>query len=149
MEHSGKSVGQHPAHRRRPGPSLVLLLPPTARKPFRLDLGNRPAYVEIEAIELVAGQDGDGARSSRILGRWSAVVREVNVILISGVTPCPGRRCTGFTYILSSNGQTAVGRVTFTVTGKVWFINNNAGACPSICNGRHARGRTRLSAPWR
>ena len=117
----------------------MLPLPPTARKPFRLDLGNRPAYVEIEAIELVAGQDGDGA-DVEILGRWSAAVREVNVILISGVTPCPGRRCTGFTYILSSNGQTAVGRVTFTVTGKVWFINNNAGACPSICNGRTPPG---------
>jgi len=42
-----------------------------------------------------------------------------------------------FTYTLSSNGQTRQATVTFTVTGKVWFINNNAGACPAApCNGR-------------
>ena len=42
-----------------------------------------------------------------------------------------------FTYTLSSNGQTRTATVTFTVSGKVWFINNNAGACPAApCNGR-------------
>ena len=41
-----------------------------------------------------------------------------------------------FTYTLSSNGQTRTATVTFTVSGKVWFINNNAGACSSNCNGR-------------
>jgi hypothetical protein len=51
-----------------------------------------------------------------------------------------------FTYTLSSNGQTAVGTVTFTVTGKVWFINDNAGACPAApCNGRQTNPFTDTS----
>jgi hypothetical protein len=42
-----------------------------------------------------------------------------------------------FTYTLLSNGKSAVGTVTFAVSGMVWFINNNAGACPaSPCDGR-------------
>jgi hypothetical protein len=41
-----------------------------------------------------------------------------------------------FTYTLSSNGQTRSATVTFTITGKAWFINNNAGACSSSCDGR-------------
>lgn len=41
-----------------------------------------------------------------------------------------------FTYTLSSNGQTRSATVTFTITGKLWFINNNAGACSSACDGR-------------
>jgi hypothetical protein len=42
-----------------------------------------------------------------------------------------------FTYTLLSNGKSAAGTVTFTVSGMVWFINNNAGACPaSPCDGR-------------
>jgi Tol biopolymer transport system component len=43
-----------------------------------------------------------------------------------------------FTYTLSSNGQTRQATVTFTIPRKkVWFVNNNAGACPAApCNGR-------------
>ena len=41
-----------------------------------------------------------------------------------------------FTYTLSSNGQTRQATVTFTVSGKVWFINNTAGACTAACDGR-------------
>lgn len=41
-----------------------------------------------------------------------------------------------FTYTLSSNGQTRAGTVTFTISGKIWFIDNSAGACASSCNGR-------------
>ena len=41
-----------------------------------------------------------------------------------------------FTYTLLSNGRARAGTVTFTVTGKVWFINDNPGACTSTCNGR-------------
>jgi len=66
----------------------VLPLPTTARGPFRLDLGNRPAYMEIQAVELV-GQNGDGA-DIEILGRWSAAAHTANLIPISGVTPLPG-----------------------------------------------------------
>jgi hypothetical protein len=42
-----------------------------------------------------------------------------------------------FTYTVLSNGRSKVGTVTFTMTGKVWFISNAGGACPGApCNGR-------------
>src|SRR5262249_44548282 len=42
-----------------------------------------------------------------------------------------------FTYTLSSNGQTRQATVTFTVSGKVWFISDGTGACPAApCDGR-------------
>ena len=50
-----------------------------------------------------------------------------------------------FSYTLSSNGQTRSATVTFTITRKVWFINNNAGACSSICDGRMSNPFTNTS----
>ena len=41
-----------------------------------------------------------------------------------------------FTYTLLSNGRTATATVTFTIAGRIWFINDNAGACASTCDGR-------------
>lgn len=67
----------------------VLPLPPTARGPFRLDPGQRPAFVEIQAIELAAGQDGDGA-DGEVVGRWSATVHDAHLIPISGLTRLSG-----------------------------------------------------------
>ncbi|MGZ8843277.1 MAG: Ig-like domain-containing protein, partial [Pyrinomonadaceae bacterium] len=44
-----------------------------------------------------------------------------------------------FNYIShnANNTRTAIAKVQITVTGRIWFINNNAGACPSgSCDGR-------------
>src|SRR5262245_30857433 len=43
-----------------------------------------------------------------------------------------------FTYIShnAANTRTATATVQITVSGKIWFINNNAGACTSSCDGR-------------
>jgi GT2 family glycosyltransferase len=48
----------------------VLPVPAAARGPWRLDVGNRPAYVEIHGLELVAG--GPLERDGRVVARWSA-----------------------------------------------------------------------------
>jgi len=41
---------------------------------------------------------------------------------------------------------TDLGTVTFTVSGMIWFINNNAGACASSCDGRMSNPYTSLAA---
>ncbi|MEP6645635.1 MAG: Ig-like domain-containing protein [Saprospiraceae bacterium] len=58
-----------------------------------------------------------------------------------------------YTYTLNDgNGvgggvpATNTGVVTITMTGMIWFINNNAGACASSCNGRLSNPFTTLAA---
>ncbi|MEQ1745940.1 MAG: Ig-like domain-containing protein [Saprospiraceae bacterium] len=41
---------------------------------------------------------------------------------------------------------TDLGTITFTVSGLIWFINNNAGACASSCDGRMSNPYTSLAA---
>jgi uncharacterized repeat protein (TIGR01451 family) len=41
-----------------------------------------------------------------------------------------------FHYTLSNSTGSSVGTVTVTVSNRIWFINNAAGACSSSCNGR-------------
>jgi len=41
---------------------------------------------------------------------------------------------------------TDMGTVTITVSGMIWFINNNAGACPSSCDGRPSNPYPSLAA---
>ena len=51
-----------------------------------------------------------------------------------------------FTYTLNhSNGLTGTGTVTLTVTGMIWFVNNNS-SCSSNCNGRLSNPFTTLAA---
>jgi uncharacterized repeat protein (TIGR01451 family) len=52
-----------------------------------------------------------------------------------------------FTYTLNDNeGNTDTGTVSITVAGMVWFINNNAGACASNCDGRLTNPFTTLAS---
>ncbi|HKV41297.1 MAG TPA: Ig-like domain-containing protein, partial [Blastocatellia bacterium] len=52
-----------------------------------------------------------------------------------------------FTYTLSNTVGTSVETVTITVSHRIWFINNAAGACSSgTCNGRLSHPFTSLSA---
>src|SRR5205085_2716416 len=51
-----------------------------------------------------------------------------------------------FTYTATtSGGKTANATAHITVAGKIWFINNNGGACSSNCNGRLSHPFTSLS----
>ncbi len=51
-----------------------------------------------------------------------------------------------FTYVLSDGVTTATGTVTLNVGTPVWFINNNAGACPGApCDGRLSHPYTSLA----
>jgi len=57
------------------------------------------------------------------------------------------------TYVYTVNDGNAVagvtatntGTVTFTVSGMIWFINNNAGACAATCDGRMSNPYTSLT----
>jgi Big-like domain-containing protein/putative Ig domain-containing protein len=53
-----------------------------------------------------------------------------------------------FTYTItdSSGFTSAPVTVTVTVSGMIWFVNNNAGACSSLCNGRLTNPFTTLDA---
>ena len=52
-----------------------------------------------------------------------------------------------FSYTLANGtGMTDNATVTITVSGMIWFINNNAGACSSNCNGRLSNPFTTLAA---
>src|SRR5205085_55826 len=51
-----------------------------------------------------------------------------------------------FTYTATtSGGKTAQATARITVAGKIWFVNNNAGACTSNCNGRLSHPFTSLA----
>ena len=54
-----------------------------------------------------------------------------------------------FTYTLIRNSQSRQATVTFTVADNVWFINNNAGACPSHLRRPCRPTRSRPSRPSR
>jgi len=41
-----------------------------------------------------------------------------------------------FTYTLTNSAGVNGGTVAITVSGMIWFINNNSGACSANCNGR-------------
>lgn len=43
---------------------------------------------------------------------------------------------TFFYTIADPQGVTDTAQVTITITGKIWFVNNNAGACSATCDGR-------------
>ena len=51
-----------------------------------------------------------------------------------------------FTYTANVNSATVTATVTITVANEIWFINNNAGACSSDCNGRLSHPFTSLAA---
>ncbi|HZN01821.1 MAG TPA: Ig-like domain-containing protein, partial [Pyrinomonadaceae bacterium] len=51
-----------------------------------------------------------------------------------------------FTYTANSGTASVSTTVTVTVQNKLWFINNNAGACTSNCDGRLSHPFTSLSA---
>ncbi|HYJ85157.1 MAG TPA: Calx-beta domain-containing protein, partial [Pyrinomonadaceae bacterium] len=51
-----------------------------------------------------------------------------------------------FTYTLVNSEGSNPGTVTINVSGMIWFINNNAGACSSDCNGRLTNPFTSLGA---
>ncbi len=50
-----------------------------------------------------------------------------------------------FTYTANSSGVSVSTTVTITVANKLWFINNNAGACTSNCDGRLSHPFTSLA----
>jgi len=51
-----------------------------------------------------------------------------------------------FTYTATtSGGKTATATAKITVAGKIWFVNNNGGACSSNCNGRLSHPFTTLA----
>ena len=61
--------------------------------------------------------------------------------------PGPGfEGADSFFYTLTNSAGSNVGQVTITVSGMLWFINNNAGACSSNCNGRLTNPFTSLAA---
>lgn len=68
----------------------VLRLPSAARGPWRLDPGNRPGYVEIQGVELVASHD-DERVDGEVLCRWSAARDDARLIPVSGITRLSGR----------------------------------------------------------
>ena len=51
-----------------------------------------------------------------------------------------------FIYTLTNSAGSNTGTVTINVSGMIWFINNNAGACSSNCNGRLTNPFTSLAA---
>ena len=51
-----------------------------------------------------------------------------------------------FFYTLTNSAGSNVGQATITVSGMLWFINNNAGACSLNCNGRLTNPFTSLAA---
>ena len=51
-----------------------------------------------------------------------------------------------FFYTLTNSAGSNTGTVTINVSGMIWFINNNAGACSSNCNGRLTNPFTSLAA---
>ncbi|HEX3558934.1 MAG TPA: Ig-like domain-containing protein, partial [Pyrinomonadaceae bacterium] len=52
-----------------------------------------------------------------------------------------------FTYTVNSAGGSATATVKITITGKIWFVNNNAGACPGApCDGRLSHPFTTLAS---
>ncbi|HSB12623.1 MAG TPA: Calx-beta domain-containing protein [Blastocatellia bacterium] len=54
-----------------------------------------------------------------------------------------------FTYTLANSdtpGKTDTATVTISVSGMIWFINNNAGACSSSCDGRLSHPFTSIAA---
>jgi len=51
-----------------------------------------------------------------------------------------------FTYTANSGTASVTTTVTITVANRIWFINNNAGACTSNCDGRLSHPFTSLAA---
>ena len=51
-----------------------------------------------------------------------------------------------FTYTAHSGTTTTTATVRITVSGQIWFVNNNAGACTSNCDGRLSHPFTTLAA---
>ena len=53
-----------------------------------------------------------------------------------------------FTYTVTDNSgfTSAPATVTVTVSGMIWFVNNNSGACSSLCNGRLTNPFTTLDS---
>jgi len=61
----------------------------------------------------------------------------------------PPRGYTGtdtFTYTIADGAATDTATVTITVSGRVWYVNNAAGACSSSCDGRESHPYTSLAA---
>ena len=51
-----------------------------------------------------------------------------------------------FSYSITNGNGTDTASVTVNVSGKIWFVNNNAGACSSNCDGRLSHPYTSLEA---
>jgi len=51
-----------------------------------------------------------------------------------------------FTYTVTNANGTDTGTVSITVSGMIWFVNSNAGACSSDCDGRLTHPFTTLAA---
>jgi trimeric autotransporter adhesin len=51
-----------------------------------------------------------------------------------------------FSYTISDGTATNSATVTINVSGMIWFVNNNGGACASTCNGRLSNPFTTLAA---
>ncbi len=103
---------------------------------FSNDFAGTPAVTTISAFDSTSAQGGTVSMTTSGAGAGQ-------------FTYNPPRGYEGadsFTYTLSNALGSSVGTVTLNVSGMVWFINNNGGACGSSCDGRLSNPYTSLSA---
>ncbi|MEW6131200.1 MAG: Ig-like domain-containing protein, partial [Acidobacteriota bacterium] len=92
---------------------------------------------------------GSGVLTNDYLGVPAATISAFDATSVNGgdvtvnadgsfsYNPPPGfEGADTFTYTLTNSAGSNSATVTITVSGMIWFINNNAGACASGCNGR-------------
>lgn len=124
-------------------------------------LGNVGITVPDGASDLLANDYDDNPVGLNATPRTNVATTQGGSITIAAdgsFSYNPPRGFTGtdtYTYTLNdSNDADGAGpipssdmaTVTFTVSGMVWFINNNAGACASSCDGRMSNPYTSLAA---
>jgi uncharacterized repeat protein (TIGR01451 family) len=123
-------------------------------KPLAVDdmhsvTGNVRIDSSISGYSVLANDQGPGA----VISAFDATsVHGGNVTMNTGTgtfTYDPPRGFTGtdsFNYTLSNGGGSDTGTVVLTVSDMIWFINNEAGACSSACDGRLTHPFTTLAA---
>ncbi len=97
-----------------------LRLPLSARSPFRLDTGDRPAYVEIARVALYAG-DADSNDKADLLASWSAANDFAGLIAESGIARLSGRETYRFICI-DDDPQLLLSGVPARDDERPWFL---------------------------
>ncbi|HWS90419.1 MAG TPA: Ig-like domain-containing protein [Pyrinomonadaceae bacterium] len=122
---------------------------PLAVDDMRSATGNVKIDTATTGYSVLANDQGSGLTVTAF-DATSASGGEVTMNTTTGTfTYNPPRGFTGtdsFNYTISGGGGSDTGTVVLTVTDRVWFVNNAAGACSSDCDGRLTNPYTTLAA---